>query len=261
MMRMGWFGATLILGGLLVLAPQVMSGPEGVFWRIFTPTARAATAAARETRSLVDLIRSIRTLHQENQALRDENMRLLAELARRENVDHENATLRSEIGLSQVARDRFEITPATVIGRSPATFLQSIIIDQGSNNGITSGQAVIAQGFLIGRTTEVTATSAKVELITASRSLIPIITTQSRATGLLKGGLAGLTGEEFTTDTMIIPGEAVTTSPIGQILPDGIAVGSVVRKISADTDIVMRLEIHSPVEFSKLETVFVLRPK
>lgn len=252
----------LLLVGLgIFIAPHGLGLPEGLVLRLIIPPASAATEAARESRSLIDIIRSIRTLHQENATLKADNLRLQAELDSLRDVQHENSVLRNELGFAADERDRFELTPAQVVGRSPSTFLQFIIIDQGSADGVSVGQGVVSQGFLIGRVTEVAAQSAHVELVTASRSLIPIVLSQSRSTGLLKGGLAGLTGEELSADIEIVPGEGVLTSPLGEIVPGDLPVGTVTMKLSTDSDIIQRVQISSPIEFSKLETVIVLRPR
>lgn len=251
----------LIFGFLLLLAPSLVLWPQELALRVLVPPAAAATETARASRSFIDLIRSIRSLRSENERLAAENQRLAAEIGRLSGVEHENELLRSELGFVQAEKDRFSLTLARVVGRAPSTSLQSIIINQGENAGIEVGQAVVSEGFLIGRVAEVSSFSAQVVLITASHSLVPIVLTESRGTGLLRGGLAGLTGEEFSSEVSIIPGEGVVTSPLGEIVPGDIAVGNIQTKLSSDSDITQRIQIHSPVQFSKLETVIVLRPR
>lgn len=249
----------LSLGAVLAVAPSGLPGIDSPLARLLTPLAAAGTDAARGSRGLIDLIRSIRTLATENAVLKADNLRLQAELEALKAVAHENQVLRAELGFDAGFADRFERLPARVVGRSPSTFLQVITLDRGSRDGVAVGQAVTSQGFFVGRVTEVTERTAQVALITASRSLIPIVTSASRATGLLKGGLAGLSGEEFPAGAGITPGESVLTSPLGEIVPGDLPVGNVEAITSSESDIITRLAIHSPIEFGKLETLVILK--
>lgn len=229
---------------------QILSGP-----------AASGTSVARETRSFIDLIRSIRSLHQENGDLKAEKLRLQAELEQLEEVRHENEVLRQELGFTAERRAEFTLIPSQIIGRSPSSFLQFIILDVGEDDGLVMGQAVVSQGFLVGRVIEVDRTTSKVQLITASRSQIPITLASSRAVGLLKGGLAGLTGEELPLNLAVQAGESVVTNGLGDLVPADLPVGSVEKSIETDSDIVQRVSIHSPIEFGKLESVIVLARK
>lgn len=252
---------TLVVVVVVILWTPVGRALNGLLWQVAATPLGEASDATREARSIIDLVRSIRTLHQESLDLKAESLRLQAELESLGEVRHENELLRRELGFAEVERAKYDLTPATIIGRSPSSFLQQITVDRGTRDGIVVGQAVVSQGFLIGHVIEVTTTTATVELITASRSKLPITLSSSRATGILQGGLAGLTAEELPSDSQVESGEGVITSGLGQIIPAGIPVGSVERVLSVESDFVARAAIHSPIAFSKLEIVLILQPK
>lgn len=260
--RLSLIGIFLLLGVLITVSDRFgFFGLREVFWQAFGEPSATSLTVTQSSRSLIDLIRSIRGLHEETTDLKETNLRLQAQVAALEEVRHENELLRQELGFAESGRDRFQLVPVRVIGRSPATYLQFIIVDQGTSAGLAVGQAVVSQGFLIGQIIEVTASTATVQFITASQSQVPVTLTTSRATGLLHGGLAGLTWEEFIPgSTPITTGEQAVTSSLGNVVPADVPVGSVETLVTGASDIVQRARIHSPVEFGKLETIFIAVP-
>lgn len=252
----------LVVGLLVTLAPTpLLRGLRTVYWHAFAATDRTATKSAQSGRSVIDVIRQIRNLAKENETLKSTNLKLQAEVDRLQEVDHENSILRGELGFVQANKTAFTFTPATIIGRSPATSLQTVTIDQGSRDGVAVDQGVTSQGFFIGRIIDVTDHTASVQLITSGRSKVPIILSQSRATGLLLGGLAGLIGDQLPNDIQVVPGEGVVTSNLGNTIPAGLPVGTVQKVISAPSAFVTQVSIISPIAFSKLETVLVVKSK
>ncbi len=257
-----WSIGLLLLGLILtVMPPERLLLVKGAARQVFAAEGGEAIAITHQARSFLDVIRAIRTLAGENQELQAKNTALEAQLVTLKEVEQENSRLREELAFINTKRDEFEILSTRVIGRAPSTFLQFILINRGTNDGVAVNQAVIAQGFLVGRVIEVTPTSAQVQLVTASRSKIPILLQTSRSTGLLKGGLSGLVGEDFASQAPIEPGEIVITSGLGGITPAGLPVGTIAERLSAEGDFIGRASIHSPIEFGKLELLIIVKPK
>ena len=259
--KRSWKNSWLILVVLAVFLLSQLSIVRSLTWSILAGPVGQATRLARITRTGIDTIRSIRTLGSENLALIEDNKRLQASIEKLQEVAHENDLLRQELGFANSSQDRFTYVLANVIGRGPSNALQTITLDKGSEDGLTVGLAVISQGFMIGQIKDLTTSTAQIQLVTGSHSRIPVILSRSRSTGILKGGLAGLTGEEFLKDISIEAGEEVLTSALGQIVPSDIPVGTIEQKLSLDTDLVRRASVHSPIEFGKLELVMVVKPK
>ncbi len=255
-----------LLGVILAIVvtfvpPQHLRGIRSVYWRAMASTSLSTTGQARTVRSWIDILREIRDLHQQNETLKATNLRLQADLDRLQGVEHENEVLRGELGFVQANKTAYDFFPAQIISRSATTFSQTVTINQGARNGVAVDQGVISQGFVVGRVIDVTDQTAQVRLITSSRSKIPIQLGESRATGLLSGGLAGLTGDELPNDVTVIPGESVVTSNLGGAIPAGLPVGTVEKVLSVPSAFVTQVAIHSPIAFSKLETVVVVRSK
>ncbi len=72
---------------------------------------------------------------------------------------------------------------AAVIGRDPNPFMSYFLIDQGSDNGLRRGMPVITDQGLVGRIDAVTATGARVQLITDASSVVNVQMDPDRGDG------------------------------------------------------------------------------
>ena len=228
------------------------------FSQIASPIARPLVSFSNSIRGFFGDLGSIRSLSKQNTALEKENDQLKAQVAELSDIKHENEVLKKQLGFVETQKDK-ELVPAKVIGYSPTGFFQTLKIDKGSKDGVQKGKAVISEGFLIGTIKELGNDYSEVSLITNNRSLVPVVLNQSRGTGLLRGGLKGLVIEDIPLDNKIINGESVVTSGLGGDLPSGIIVGEVKEIISSESEIFQRASIKTPVEFGRLEMVFVIK--
>jgi rod shape-determining protein MreC len=107
--------------------------------------------------------------------------------------------------------------------------------------------------------TEARSDNSEVTLITDYNSLVPVILQDSRGTGLIRGGLGGLVVEDVPLNIAIKPNENLVTSGLGGQIPGGIAVGKAQEVISKSGEIFQKVTIVSPIDFSKLEVLFVVK--
>jgi len=203
------------------------------------------------------LIFSINDLAKENDQLRLQNSIIEAELAKLSEIKTENDTLRSDLNFQHLRTD-LKLTPAEVITFSPSGQYQVFVINRGSRDGLEVNQAVVSNGFLIGKISKVDNSTAEVQLITNPNLLTPIILTGSQTIGILSGGIRGLVVENIPLDTSVSVGESVVTSALEGIYPSGIAIGKVEEIISKKEDIFISLRISSPVKFGNLSVIFVV---
>jgi len=203
-------------------------------------------------------IKEIGSLSRENARLLKENNEVKASISELQEVNHENEILKKELGFIQSHMERVLI-PSRVINRSPTSYFQTMRIDKGTDDGVEIKKAVLSEGYLIGIVEEVGKDYSEVSLITNNSSLVPVVLEESRGTGLLKGGLKGLSIENITLDTEIKKGENVITSGMGGELPAGISIGNVTEIISSKSEIFQRATVKSPIELGKIEFVFVIK--
>jgi len=88
---------------------------------------------------------------------------------------------------------------------------------------------------------------------------VPALLQGSRAQGLLRGGISGLVVEKIPFDVAIGENEDILTSGLGDVFVKDIPIGKVAQVISKESEIFKEVSVSSPVEFDKLEVVFVIQ--
>lgn len=219
------------------------------------PVLASEIVITKKGMTLFSIITSIRDLYKENNELRRKNVELEAKLSERQEVGHENEILRNELNFVQETKG--EYLPAQLIGRTTAGIIKDLIVNRGTRDGVQVGQAAVAQGFLVGRVESVTDGQATVRLLTHPRSMTPVLGQDSRSSGILKGGISGLTVTDLLIDAPIKTEETVVTSGLGGELPVGIPVGRVIEVIERKGDITKKATVRSPLDVAKLEMIFL----
>lgn len=208
-------------------------------------------------RSSISLWRNINNLSQENILLRQQNNDLTAQVAELKTVAIENSQLKKDLDFKN-QNQQFQLLPTNILGSSLGTSFQVFTISKGSDDGIKEGQAVVTQGFLIGRIKSVAPNSAEVWQISNRNQLTPVILTTSQATGILKGGIRGLVIENIPVNYKVEKDEYVVTSALEGLYPAGILIGKVEDIISRKEDIFLTVRVSTPINISTVSTVFVI---
>jgi len=246
-------GAVLILnlGGYLGSAQEVIlsplaAGQDWVSQRYFT--IRDLMTSPRDVAALQV---QISELEAENAQLRDQIITLQEQAAEAERLG----------ALLNYARTRPEsrYLSTNVIGLDPSPFIRSINIGAGSDRGVLHGMPVLTDEGLVGRVTEVTAGTSRVQLITDPASAVNVQLQGSRADGLLAAQPNGeLWVELIDQNANVEPGELVLTSGLGGAFPADIPVGYVVSVRRRDFELFQRAVIQPTVNFEELEIVLLV---
>lgn len=232
--------------------------PKNTFWVVLKPVSIGFQYSFGRVAPFFKNIFHLGQIIKQNHDLVSENLELQSQLAKLSEIQYENEILKKELNFTQTKEADAELVPAAIIGRT-AGYLKAMTIDKGEKDGLVKGQAVISQGFLVGTMTEVRPNNAEVILATNFNSLVPVILETSRGTGLLRGGLQGLTVEDIPLNIQIRPDENVITSGLGGQIPAGVVIGKVVAVVSRQGEIFQKVTVNSPIDFSKLEVLFVIR--
>lgn len=251
--------ASLIALLALLLTDRTLHPFRTLVVTVISPLAGPLTDLTQSFRTISTTVRDIRTLRDRVESLTAEAEALKANLAELDALRHENELLRGALKFSETQRDQ-SLIAARVISRSPTRFFQSVTINRGEADGIQDHAPVVANGFLIGQIVERFPHQAIVRLVTASDSLIAVVFTESRAQGLLRGGLTGLAVTDVPADVSVPLGAAVVTSGIGGGLPAGIPVGEAGESTAQPSSVLQRIAIRSSLVATKLEIVFVGQP-
>lgn len=193
----------------------------------------------------------------ENNRLEQDIIKLKAANIKLKETEHENEVLKQELKFTQSTQ--LQLIPASIIAKSATGYIDSVTINRGSSDGIIENHAVVSQGFLVGMTKNVKKDTAEVLLVTSNNSKIPGFLQDSRGTGIIQGGLKGLTIDDVELDIEPKIKEAVLSSDIGNILPRGIPIGYVSSVRYSQNNTSRTANISSPIAFSHLESVFVVK--
>lgn len=203
----------------------------------------------------------INNLKAENQKLKEKNSQLEQSLREFENVRAENETLKEYLDLSEKYSE-YKTIPGYVINKDISNYSKIIVINIGKNEGIEKNMTVIADDGLVGYVISVTDTTAKVRTIIDTSSSISCLMSTNRDSIVCKGTLnsnSELKAMYIPTDANLVQGDSIDTSGLGGIYPKGIHVGTI-KKVVASKNITDRYAIiETAVNFSKLNTVLVVK--
>ncbi|MGI6103455.1 MAG: rod shape-determining protein MreC [Patescibacteria group bacterium] len=247
------------LGVLVVIL--FLIGSDGLLWlkdglRATESTAAGVGTATVRTKGFFGSLRDIQDLRRSVISLETRNRELESEVLR----------LREEARQQEVAKQQFDaarpyggtLLVGRVVLRTPTKLHDELTLDIGAEDGVRPGLAVLVDGFLAGTTNEVGERTTTVTLLSNASSAIPVVLADSRAQGILRGGLAGIVAGDLPADVKVLHGEAVLTSALGGIVPADIPVGTVSEIASDDSDILQRAVVQSPIRFGMLERMVIL---
>lgn len=205
------------------------------------------------------------TAPQDLNRLRQQNIELEAEVARLESEIIELNQQLAEAQVLQALLDFARAQPenrylaAQVIGRDPSPFLQYIIINRGSDDGLRRGMPVVTDKGLVGRIARVTAGAASVQLVTDTSATINVRLEPNRAQAVLEGQVTGEVNLEMIPQSAEVQsGDLVLTSGLGGNYPANILIGQVTGVRSRDYDLFKSASVQPVVDFSQLDIVLVI---
>jgi len=205
------------------------------------------------------------TMPREVSALRQRNAELEAEVARLQAqiIELQQRVTETEIlaALVDFARANPENTykAATVIGRDPSPFLNYVIINIGSNDGIRPGMPVVTEKGLAGRIDAVIAEAARVQLITDSASVVNVRLQNAATNAILSGSLTSeLTLDMISQDVNVQVGDVVLTSGLGGGYPPNLLIGQVTSVRKLDYELFQQATVQPLVDFDHLQYVLVI---
>jgi len=171
-------------------------------------------------------LHEVSALYDENARLRQENERLLQWQDVAQSLRAENQRMR---GLLHVAPDpAISFVSARVVATSGGAFLRSVMIDAGSQDGVSRGEAAITGDGLVGRVAETGQRAARVLLLTDMNARVPVRLESTGDTAMLAGDNSDLPRLLYLPQrTLPKIGERVVTSGHGGIFPPGLPVGLV----------------------------------
>lgn len=208
------------------------------------------------------------------QTLQKENINLLSKLSQFEKLKRENNALSDQFAV-QIPRSE-KLLPAVIIGRfgeiSQGGNPQVIILDKGSIDGVKEGQGVVVHDAIVGKIKQVSANRSFLMLLSDDNIQVSAKTVSesgadapvSGASGIVKGDGNGnvIFGNVVLKDTLkkgdlVVTAEDVDEKGFG-FLPD-LVIGEVSSIEKKASDLFQTAKLQSPIDISKVETVFILK--
>lgn len=252
-----------ILAALLVFSLNVPKNREANLlersvFAILSPLLQPVSRLSGFVEDIWDGYIQLVDTHRENIRLRED----IRELNRRVQDGSETvlANQRLEKLLDMKKGVKAPTVAATVIGEDATSWFRTLVIDRGSSSGIKEGMAVISADGVVGQTVKVSASTARVLLLTDHASGIAATIQRSRARGVVKGKGEMLCALEFTTrEEDVKVGDMVITSGIGGIFLKGLPIGEVTMVKRGEYGIFQTVSIRPAVNIPHLEEVLVVQ--
>lgn len=225
------------------------------------PFQEIVTRTFRFTRGVWAHYFSLVSVSQENDILK----KMLNESIEKNNQWHEielaNARLRNLLNFQKAPTNR--VVAAEVIGKDPARWFKTVIIDKGKAEGLQKGLPVVLPQGIVGQVIEVSSHYSKVMLIIDRNSAVDALVQRSRARGIIKGASADECRFEFVLrkhDVQI--DDTVISSGLDGVYPKGLRIGRVSNLSQRKSDIFYDITVAPFVDYETLEEVLVvLRPE
>ena len=246
---------------VLMLKTPATTALQAKVMAFFSPFVRAsATMQSTTTKAITPEINP-KELQRDNERLRLEvqNLRIINQ--RREELLEENNKLRKLAGYKQRAPFK-SLIAAHVIKRSAATWWNTVIIDKGSNDGISTDSPVVTDTGLVGKTGRVSDTVTEIILLTDELCRVAAMVEGTREKGILTGERGGgelkpdLRLRFLSRNAAILPGYNVYSSGDGGVFPARLLLGKVKR--FENQEISGEAVVEAAVDFAVLEDVFVV---
>lgn len=196
---------------------------------VLHPLEVIAHSPVRAWEGVRDYFSTQSTLSQENAQLRKTQLQHSVDLQRLNALQAENDHLRRLLGVVPTLPQPSKLGEIVHTGRDP--FSRKVVVNLGSQQGITPGQAVIDESGVIGQVTRVYPFSAEVTLATDKELAIPVQVERNGLRAIAFGnGRARLMNLPYLpVNVDIRQGDRLVTSGIDGVYPAGLAVATVTR--------------------------------
>lgn len=210
-------------------------------------------------------INNLQNTFEENKELKSKLNELAEMQAELTTVTNENQKLQEELELQATLTD-YNTISGTVIARNPDKWIDQVIIDRGSRDGLVNGMSVMSNNGLIGRVVEVNPTSSKVTLLTtndeaAVYTSAEIALEDEILFGVINGydtNRKALVMEQITSTATIEEGAEVISSGLGGLVPRGLLIGTV-SEVSLDRHgLGQRVYIEPATDFEDIRFVTII---
>ena len=202
--------------------------------------------------------RDVDTLRQQNAVLENQVSQLQSQVLELQQELSQTDVLYALLDFARTKPEN-KYVAASVIGRDPSPFLSYIIIDHGSDNGIRTGMPVVTQQGLVGKVDAVTATAARIQLISDAGSVVNITLKDAKTDGQVAGSVTGdLSLKMISSSANVKEGDLAITNGLGGTYPSDIVVGQILAPSKGENDLFQSAAVQPVVDFTNLKAVLII---
>ena len=229
---------------------------------VLSPVESLLSQAGYGIRNATNFVSQLFTLAQENQTLRANIDELRQNELTITEIMAENIRLRAMLDYKK-GTPQFDFITAAVIARDPGMWTNIMMINRGSNDGLTRDMPVVTPQGLVGNIVQVSASTAKIQLLLDPRSAVGSLVqrSESRVAAVVEGnGISPMAPRmvNLARDADIIRGDKIITSGFGGIYPKGLLVGEVMDIVNDEGGLLKYAVLKPVVDFDRLEEVMVI---
>lgn len=198
----------------------------------------------------------------ENKILKQQLVTAQKRAADYEELEEENARLRSMLELQKISQD-YKLVASDVVATNATNWSSSLKISKGLSSGIKKNDTVITESGLVGYVSDVGRNWAEVTTVIDTSSSVSAVIDRIDEYCMLQGDISlyedNLCMMKYASvDTSISVGDILTTSGEGGIFHSGIQIGKI-TEIKVNKNGISQDAIVEPfVNFDKLDTVMVI---
>ncbi len=152
----------------------------------------------------------------------------------------------------------FDPLAARVVGKEPAYWYQTIVVDRGESDDVLEGMIALTPSGVVGQVIHTSKNYCKILLANAPSSAIDAMIQKNRIRGILKGaGENGYVLHYVQKNVDVSVGDHIVTAGIGGVFPAGIPLGKVSVVHKKRRGMFQEIEVMPDVDFQKLEYIFI----
>ena len=268
--KISFFTTIIILSSIIFFSSNssIMNIGENAIGTVTSSITRIVYSSIASSKEVFTKIFGSKSIREENEKLKIENAELKEKNVNMENIIAKEDFLKNEYNL--YLKNKESLLSANVIALDSNRLLIRFNINKGSKDGVKVGD-IIVQGTVgedentyikavVGKVIEVGYNWSKVSSLVDSSSNVSFNVVRTQSYGAINGQENNLlSGFMYKSDADIIVGDKLVTSGRGGIFPSDLYIGEVTEVKSSENNLEKKISVKSPVDFTTLFRVFVIR--
>lgn len=206
-------------------------------------------------------IGSKKSLIVENMQLRYKQAMLETRLQKLMSIQAENSELKSLLLAS--SNDKTRAMVGQILAVDTATNRHIVVINKGSRDKVSVGQAVLDSRGVMGQVIDVGLMTSTVLLISDYKCAVPVRNERTGERGILVGNndMSKLSLVNLPKTSAVTSGDLLVTSGLGRRYPEGYPVGRVVDVVDNTDDDFIKVSVHPIASLNRSRLVLLIWPE